>query len=54
MGLKKITKKNIESRDEGVSPKQTENGDSDGERDDRQCVPDCVHGLHVGEIHMRV
>lgn len=36
------------------SPKQTEYGDGDGERDEGERVSGRVHGLHVGEIQMGI
>lgn len=38
----------------GASPEQTEYGDGDGESDKRECISDCVHGLHVGKIQMGI
>lgn len=34
------------------SPKEAEDGDSDGKSDKGECVSDGVHGLHIGEIPM--
>lgn len=35
-------------------PEQTEYNDGNGERDERECVSSCVHGLHVGEVQMGI
>lgn len=36
------------------SLEEAEYSDSDGERDERQCVASCVHRLHVEEVRMGV
>lgn len=36
-----------------IPPEETEDDDGDGESDERERVAHRVHGLHVGEVHVR-
>lgn len=44
----------VKKKKNWISPEQKEDGDGDSESNERDRVSDCVHGLHVGEIHVRV
>lgn len=36
-----------------ISPEEAEDGDGDGESDERERVAHRIHGLHIGEVHVR-
>lgn len=35
-----------------IPPEEAEDGNGDGESDERERVAHRVHGLHVGEVHV--